>query len=328
MTVLDGFRQRLSAGDVIVIDGGMGAELGRRGVPMHPIAWFAPAVLEHYDTVRTTHEDYIRAGAEVIIANTFLAGYETLTEAGLANRAAEINRLSIEAAREARDNAADRPVLIAGALLTGYPGDEVKASLRDPKPDVEYISSCVREQATVIAEAGADLMALEMIQSTVWGQVATNVVAEIGLPVWLGVSYGYLKFEDGPDVIYPNDPPGRAGDLVNQILTSSTPNADVMAVNVMHTELDDVASTLDQIEPYWGGVLGVYPHHGTQLHEPPSFLPLPVEPANFVALARQWVERGVQIIGGCCGIGPEHIRALRDELPPRIPEGVRRVGGA
>ncbi len=63
--------RRIAAGEVIVIDGAMGTELEARGVPMDRSVWSGAAVIEHGDMVRAIHEDYIRAGAEVIITNTF-----------------------------------------------------------------------------------------------------------------------------------------------------------------------------------------------------------------------------------------------------------------
>src|SRR5262249_29205953 len=123
--LLSTFKERLAKGDVIVIDGGMALELERRGAPRQPSAcWAAVAVLDRYETVRMTHEDYIRAGADVIITNTFMASQHALDAAGIGDRMAEVNRRSVEAAREARENAADRSVLIAGALFPGFLGPD------------------------------------------------------------------------------------------------------------------------------------------------------------------------------------------------------------
>ncbi|HRB11587.1 MAG TPA: homocysteine S-methyltransferase family protein, partial [Vicinamibacteria bacterium] len=65
------WQQQLEADRILLIDGAMGTELQRRGVPMDKVAWSGAAVLTHPDVVRETHEDYIRAGARVIITNTF-----------------------------------------------------------------------------------------------------------------------------------------------------------------------------------------------------------------------------------------------------------------
>ena len=58
-------QQRLERGDVILLDGGTGTELQRRGVPMHSVAWSAAAMATHPEIVRAIHEDYLRAGAEI-----------------------------------------------------------------------------------------------------------------------------------------------------------------------------------------------------------------------------------------------------------------------
>src|SRR5438132_13891527 len=96
---------RLASGDVVVIDGATGTELQARGVPMDDAAWCGVANLEHADVVRAVHEDYIRAGAAVVIANTFSTDRNRLAEAGLADRVEEVNRSAVEAALEARPRA-------------------------------------------------------------------------------------------------------------------------------------------------------------------------------------------------------------------------------
>jgi S-methylmethionine-dependent homocysteine/selenocysteine methylase len=80
--------RRLGAGALIVIDGGMGTEIQARGVPMDGEAWSAMANVTHAGIVRAIHEDYIRAGAEVVIANTFPAGAGALAAAGSRRRRA------------------------------------------------------------------------------------------------------------------------------------------------------------------------------------------------------------------------------------------------
>ena len=64
-------QERIAEGEVIILDGATGTELERRGVPMHGEAWSAMALYTHPEVVRQVHEDYIRAGADIIITNTF-----------------------------------------------------------------------------------------------------------------------------------------------------------------------------------------------------------------------------------------------------------------
>ena len=104
-------RQRLDRGEVIVLDGAMGTELERRGVPMDDAAWSAAALITHPDTVREVHEDYIRAGADVIITNTFATARHVLEPAEMGGQFRELNTRAVTLAKQARENAADRPVL-------------------------------------------------------------------------------------------------------------------------------------------------------------------------------------------------------------------------
>src|SRR4029077_19392910 len=151
-------QQRLERGDVLILDGAMGTELQRRGVPMDGIAWSAAAMATHPETVRSVHEDYLRASAEILITNSFGTSRHVLTAAGLGGQVAELNRRSVELAREAIDQVAlDRPIWIAGSISSFvHSGD----TAHRPAPAAKRAS--YREQSELLAEAGADLLALEM----------------------------------------------------------------------------------------------------------------------------------------------------------------------
>src|SRR3954464_9770234 len=108
--------RRLEAGAVVVLDGGMGTEIQARGVPMDGEAWSAMANITHADIVRAIHEDYIHAGADVVIANTFPAGAGALAAAGIEERLVEINRAAVVLAQEARERTGKPGVVVAGSL--------------------------------------------------------------------------------------------------------------------------------------------------------------------------------------------------------------------
>src|SRR5438094_10566685 len=112
----EGLSRRLAAGDVVVIDGATGTELQARGVPMDDAACCGVANLEHADVVRAVHEDYIRAGAGVVIANTFSTDRLRLADAGLDDRVEEANRNAVGAALEARRRAGRPDVAVAGSI--------------------------------------------------------------------------------------------------------------------------------------------------------------------------------------------------------------------
>jgi S-methylmethionine-dependent homocysteine/selenocysteine methylase len=316
MTVVEELSRRLAGGEVIVIDGGMGTELQARSVPMDDEAWSGVANLTHGHIVQEIHEDYIRAGADVIIANTYAAARLPLERAGYGDRVVEANRRAVRAAREARDHVADRPVAIAGSMSLAAAEDVVLRGRPGPK-GAELLEH-YREQAFALTEAGVDLIALEMITSTSFGSPALEAAAETGLPVWLGVSVEVAV--DG-HVLMLGSAQDRLGEVLDALLGST-----VSAVTVMHSVIEAVEPALDVIGQHWSGTVGAYPHCGD--YKPPQWIFGHITPDAFASASVGWVARGAQLVGGCCGIRPEHIRALADSLPDRRPAGARRKPAA
>ena len=285
-----------------MIDGATGTELEARGVPMDEAAWSGVANLEFPDVVRDVHEDYIRAGAAVVIANTFATGRSRLEQAGLADRVEEANRRAVSAALEARDRAGRPEVVVAGSLsravafgIDGAPQPGGRARLLELN----------REQADILTAAGAELLALEMIGGADHGEPALEAARATGLPIWLGLS---AHRSAGGELVGLDEAGTAFADVVREL---SAP--DLAAVLVMHTDVDDVDDALEAVFRGWDGVVGVYPHVGDWT--PPNWqFDETFTTDAFVAHARRWVDRGVQILGGCCGLGPAYIRALAAEL--------------
>ncbi len=87
-------------------------------------------------------------------------------------------------------------------------------------------------------------------------------------------------------------------------------------VSIMHTLTEDTPAALREVSKCWSGPVGAYPHSGEFIMPNWQFLDV-LTPADFATQAQGWLEMGVQLIGGCCGIGPEHIRLLKERLPER-----------
>jgi S-methylmethionine-dependent homocysteine/selenocysteine methylase len=294
--------RRLAAGEVVVIDGATGTELQARGVPMDDAAWCGVANLEYPGIVSDVHEDYIRAGAGVVIANTFSTDRSRLAEAGLEDRVEEVNRRAVAAALEARERAGRPEVVVAGSLsraaafgIDGRPSPGGRGRLLE----------VYGEQAGILAAAGAELLALEMISGVEHGEPALEAARATGLPVWLGLSA--QRASDGRLVAWAD--PGTAFDeLVRELVSPG-----LAAVFVMHTDVVDVDEALEAVLRHWDGAVGVYPHVGD--FDPPDWqFDESFTPDDLVAHARRWVERGARIVGGCCGLGPAYIRALSAEF--------------
>ncbi len=300
------FQARLERGDVLILDGAMGTELQRRGVPMNGIAWSATAMATHTNIVRAVHEDYLRAGAEVLITNSFATSRHVLTPAGLGDRVKELNRRSVELAREACDRVSrDKPVWIAGSISSFVPYGDY--SLR---PSREAERASYREQAELLAEAGADLLALEMIRDIDQGQVMVEAAAAAGLPVWAG--FTCRLGDDGQStVLRGRDAERSLKDCLGPVLAAGT----CSVVAIMHSDIDTSNDALEVTLAGWPGTIACYPECGEW--ENPNWRFGNLTPEAFAAAAAAWVDRGVQIVGGCCGIGPDHIARLAERVSGR-----------
>jgi S-methylmethionine-dependent homocysteine/selenocysteine methylase len=291
----------------------MGSQLQAEGVPMDHVAWSARANLEQPDVVQRVHEKYIRSGAEVIIANTYASSRAALEPAGLGDRVTEANRCAVRAAMRARESAAMGPVAVAGSMSSFSPIDMYAGDLREPGPasdDPRFPSLAdFREQAELLAEGGVDLIALEMISARSYGRSALQAAAETGLPVWLGVSP--VRLDDGTLGTLPKL---GDGDSFEDLLTALV-DPGLAAVTVMHAKPEVTLDAIETIRRHFAGPVGVYAETGDWT--PPNWVFDGLAPAEYLQQAIAWAERGAQLIGGCCGVGPEHIRVLADSLPRR-----------
>ena len=315
MGVADPVFRRLAVGELVIIDGGMGSQLQAEGVPMDEVAWSARANLDQPNVVQHIHEEYIRAGAEVIIANTFAASRAALEPAGLGSRVADANRSAVSAALRARDAAATRPVAVAGSMSSFCTaamdsGNQDAPLARPASEDPRFPGLAdYREQAQLLAEAGADLIILEMIEAQGYGRAAVRAAAETGLPVWLGISAA--RRQDGTLGTFAELGDGDSFEDLLQALADPS----LAAVTVMHASPEVIPAAIEIIRGYFAGPIGAYAETGDWV--PPNWVFDGLTPGDYLQQAIAWAQQGAQLIGGCCGTGPEHIRVLADRLAGR-----------
>jgi homocysteine S-methyltransferase len=167
--------------------------------------------------------------------------------------------------------------------------------------DAGTLREAYEEQALLLADAGVDLIVLEMIMAPGFGEAALAAARATGLPVWLGLSAE--RAADGRLACWQNH------ELDFDDLLARLVAPDLAAVLVMHTDVADVDDALEAVLARWDGPVGVYPHAG--VFEPPNWrFDESFTPVAFVEHARGWVDRGARIVGGCCGLGPRYIEAL------------------
>ena len=301
MTDCSWIAQRLSGdGLPIIIDGGMGTELEKSGVPMDGKVWSARAMLSHPEMVRGVHERYIQAGAEAIITNTFSSARHMLEPGGLGLEVRNINLKAVELACEARNTAAKSPVALVGSICE-WAHDE-HPTWNSP----EVVGRAAAEQAEILAEAGVDILAVEMCERVELSDAVIEAVMSIGLPVWLGVSA--RRHRDQNHLSAFGYPERDFEELVRAISKFS-----VDLISVMHTPVSDVPGAIEVVRNYWKGPVGVYPESGEFMMPNWDFVDV-IEPSVLAENAVTWAEDGIRLIGGCCGLGPAHIRACRDAL--------------
>jgi S-methylmethionine-dependent homocysteine/selenocysteine methylase len=305
----DSISARLSRGDVVILDGGTGSTIEAHGVEMDPAAWGALANIDHPDVVREVHEAFIVAGADVVLANTFSAARPALAAAGRADDVVEINRLGVRAAQAARDAFPDRTVIVGGSI-SSYPASSFLADRlpRFTPPTTQALCDAYAEQVDAQVSEGADMLVLEMMNSPSYGEIALNVARGAEVPVWLGVSP--VQRDEGTIGAVSDGP--EDGLTLDDLLAALV-GSELSVVGLMHCEASVVEPALDVLRAHWDGSVMVYPEVGTW--RPPSWQPGELTPEEFLGLCQRWVDRGVQLVGGCCGIGPDHIAALRDIRP-------------
>jgi S-methylmethionine-dependent homocysteine/selenocysteine methylase len=294
--------------DIKIIDGGVGTELQRRGVPMHPDCWCATAHMTDPEMLLGIHRDYIDVGATVISTNTFLARRHILAQCGAVDVAA-VNRSAVELAREARDEFANPELLVAGSLSTLPPLEQA-----DEMPRGEQAERDFREQVELLVAAGVDLLLVEMLIDSQSAASILSACCDSGLPVWAGLS---AMRSDDDDCLMTYRRPGKFSAMPHETfenLIQTVCEFPVEMLGVMHTDLEVMVPALSEVATQWDGPMLAYAKFGIN-DEQGWQIDTPVAPEAFADQAMYWAEHfNARLIGGCCGTQPEHIRAIRARL--------------
>ena len=312
---------KLSNKEIIVLDGATGSEIARLGAEMNSSAWCGVANKTHPDIVREVHEEYIRAGADVVTANTFSTSRHILASAGLADETVSINTRAVELAREAVHNVSpERPIAVAGSMSTmraWIPGTVSPDPRFLPTPEEEFNN--YQEVAHTLAKSGVDLILMEMMSDIDRSSLAISAAMETGLPVWIGTSC--TLSDDGSVSAWNHHSEEPATRLSPDHLRAEDKSYDTLieamlpfqpqVMGVMHSTLETTNAGLQTLYEHWQGPIMAYPETSSEVRKGISEQ---VEPSSFASHCHDWVDSGVQIIGGCCGTTIEHIRTMVDEL--------------
>ena len=287
---------------ITILDGGMGGELIRRGSASRTELWSARALLEAPEDVLAVHRDYIAAGARLIITNTYSTIPSYLGKVGLEARYVELTDLGGRLARQAADAAAASGcvVQVAGSLpplAESYRADMVPAD--------EIAEPIYRELVQALLPH-VDLFICETMSSAREAANAVTAASTYGQNKPVYVSWT-LDERPGHGL--------RSGESLDEALAALTPfNPAALLFNCTSPEAIVVA--LEELRVRDTRPLGAYPN---LLHIPQGWTldDTSVQSGRremsldeYVGFARTFVKAGATLVGGCCGIGPEYIRAL------------------
>ena len=296
----DVIRKKLARGETIILDGGTGTDIQRRGVPMSSSTWCAEANVSHPEVVRAVHEDYIRAGADVIIANTFATSALLFNALGRDSEMLEIDRAAMAIAKAA---AKGHHVAVAGSMSTMRPvAPGSDRTLKQREWPEAQARALFKRKADNLAAAGADFIMMEMMRDQDYSVWASEAAMATGLPVWIGISverHGSRLTGFGRE--------DQSLDDVARVLSGLKPEV----ISIMHTSPNDTDEAIDILRRHWKGPIGAYPESGYFKMPEWTFVDI-IPPEELVKRSRTWKRQGVTAFGGCCGLGPEHIKALSE----------------
>ncbi len=283
------WRQRIR-----ILDGATGTELQRRGVEVASPAWTNAGLIAAPALVREVHRDYVRAGAEIITANTFRLNKRCLREMGAAHRGQELRALAIGLAREAAGDG----VLVAGSVA---PVEDCY----DPSrvPGYAVLVDDHADSIGGLVTAGVDVILAETMNTIREAVVCAELCRALAVPCIVGLACG---------------PDGKL--LGGESVAAAVAALDALVAGIVIncTSLAGTRRAFASVDR--GALLGCYPN--IEAREPAiasthvnRYVASERSPAELAAFAIEMIERhGARLIGGCCGTKPAHIAQLRSQL--------------
>jgi 5-methyltetrahydrofolate--homocysteine methyltransferase len=279
---------------VVVTDGAAGTWLAEKG-ELQPGQPPELLNLSNPEAIRKIHREYLEAGSEIILTNTFGANPFKLSRLNLAEKTEEINRRGVLLAREARGNTR---ALIAGDI---GPSGELPEPLGNLS--AKELSSGYQKVVSVLADSGADFFLLETFSSIKEAEIIAETVLKMSsLPIIISLTFAVGK--RGPRTLMGESPEDAALAFGNSIfgLGANCGGGGREAITVIS------ALKKQTDRPLWAK-----PNAGNpRISEGKTVFP--ESPETTALLAKELADAGAGFIGGCCGTTPAHIRAIKNRL--------------
>ncbi|WP_210508750.1 homocysteine S-methyltransferase [Naasia sp. SYSU D00057] len=281
----------------VVLDGGLGTLLEARGNDLSGGVWSARLLRDRPEEIVAAHREFFDAGARVAIAASYQASFEGFAREGVERREAEaLLRRAVALADEAR---AEREAWVAasvgpyGAMLAD--GSEYRGNYG---LTVDELRAWHRPRLEILADAGADLLAVETVPSLAEVEAVTAEVDRLGVPAWISVtvSLGTL----------------RSGESLAEAFGVAASSPAVVAVGVNCSAPSEVLGSIAVARQATRKAIVVYPNSGEEWDaKNRTWVGSPAFPDELI---RRWRHAGATLIGGCCRVRPEQIAHLAEVL--------------
>jgi S-methylmethionine-dependent homocysteine/selenocysteine methylase len=291
---------------LLILDGGTGRELARSGAPFRQPEWSALALIEGPQFVSAVHRAYVAAGADVITTNSYAVVPFHIGEERFAEQGAALAALAGRLAREVADSA-ERKVHVAGSL------PPICGSYRPDLVDLDRARPVLEVLVAALAPS-IDHWLAETLSSLVEARLAASLTAPTGKPLW----FSFTLEDEQPTA----EPTLRSGESVAEAARLAQElGAAALLFNCSQPEVMEAAVRAARAElgPDSPIRIGVYanafPPMAADAEANNGLTPIreDLTPEGYGRFAAAWHAAGASILGGCCGIGPEHIAALRRE---------------
>jgi 5-methyltetrahydrofolate--homocysteine methyltransferase len=283
--------------EVLILDGAMGTELLRRTGQTFDFP--ENLNIEQEKTIVDIHHAYIQAGADIIETNTFGANRIKLAEHNASDRVAQLNKAGLQAAKKARGK---KNVFIAGSM---GPVGKLIRPLGDAEE--ESVHTAYSEQARILEEGGADLLLIETQIDILEAKIALRAASETtSLPIALCLSF---PLEGGRTV--------TGSDAETAAITFSSAAPDFLGINCGGNP-EEFEALIKRFQAHNTKPLFVYANAGLP-EKRGNLIVYPLGPEAYAKYAQKFHALGANVIGGCCGTTPDHIRALSDRLKGKKP---------
>ena len=300
--------------DLWILDGGTGREIERRGGPFRQPEWSALALYEKPDIVRDIHKSYIDAGSNAITTNTYAVVPFHIGRERYDKDAKWLLDLAVDLAVQARGDRKDVQIMGSVPPITGS---------YEPGKFDEAIVGPILQDFLGAFRGKVDAILLETIGSVQEAKFALEQVKKSGvdLPVYLSFHVDASGSDENKPRLLTGDTLGQAMEQLMQTGLLHPDRVPLVMVNccdvkVVDEALRELASALDIATS--GFRIGAYPNAfsappAAAANEKVREVDHSISPSFLKSVAKRWIsEYGARAVGGCCGIGPDHIKAVAE----------------